>query len=94
MPKEMTKEAIAQYRQAIAKFVNDPEWYLIEDLIREKIEPLQYLASLDVKGSPEDIKAQVLANKLCYDKMTKWLVQMGVLKKPLVAPKAGDDPLR
>lgn len=67
--------------QVIARFVQDPEWYVLEDLIHEFIDPLKELSEIDDKASAEDVKAQVKSNKLVYNKLDSFLRKMGMFKK-------------
>ena len=68
-------------KQAIKKFVQDPEWYIIENEIHAFIDPLITLESIDDKQSAEDVKAQVKANKSVYNKLDSFLRRMGLFKK-------------
>jgi hypothetical protein len=43
------------------KFLSDPEWHLVGDVIQEALESVAFLP--EATTSPTDFKSQVLANK-------------------------------
>ena len=61
----------------LAKFYNDPDWVIVEDILKECYSSLKY--SPDESLAPADFKAQVLANKKLKDAVDKFLSQAQVL---------------
>lgn len=61
------------------KFLSDPEWHLVEDVIREALDNCEVVP--DSKTAPTDFKAQVLANIKIRKAMETFLVQASVIKQ-------------
>jgi hypothetical protein len=59
------------------KFLSDPEWHLVGDVIQEALESVAFLP--EATTSPTDFKSQVLANKRIKKAMETFLVQAQVL---------------
>jgi len=45
--------------KALQKFFNDPEWYLVEDMLSKNTESLKDVSTIDLSQSAETIKAIV-----------------------------------
>lgn len=43
----------------ILKFIQDPEWHLIEEMLSKNTEPLKDISNIDITQSAETIKAIV-----------------------------------
>jgi len=68
-----------------ARFYNDPEWYQVEELIKEFIEPLLDMTTVDTSQPAETVKAEIIGRKLAYDSLWKFIEQsklVGKGKKP------------
>lgn len=61
------------------KFLSDPEWHLVEDVIREAMESVAFKP--DSTTAPTDFKSQVLANQRIKKAMETFLVQASVIKQ-------------
>jgi len=61
------------------KFLADPEWNLVGEVIQEALESVAYLP--EATTSPTDFKAQVLANKRIKKAIETFLVQAQVLQQ-------------
>lgn len=61
------------------KFLNDPEWHLVEQCVREAFEEVAFLP--DSSTNPTDFKAQVLANVRIKKALESLLAQTGIVKK-------------
>lgn len=46
-------------QRALLKFFNDPEWYLVEDLLSKKAKDLDRVSTIDINLPAETIKAIV-----------------------------------
>jgi hypothetical protein len=67
--------------EKIKRFVQDPDWNIIENILWERIEPLRYIEDIDDKQTGTDIKAQVKANKKVFNALYGFLKEVGMLKK-------------
>ena len=65
----------------IKRFVQDPEWHIIEDLLIEKLARLRFIDDIDDKQTGTDIKAQVKANKKMFNFLDTFLRETGMLKR-------------
>jgi len=61
------------------KFLSDPEWHLVGDVIQEALESVAYQPTEDTE--PSDFKAQVLANKKIKKALETFLVQAQVISQ-------------
>jgi hypothetical protein len=61
------------------KFLSDPEWHLVEEVIREALDNVAVVP--DNKTAPTDFKAQVLAIIKMKKAMETFLVQASVIKQ-------------
>lgn len=61
------------------KFLSDPEWHLVGDVIQEAINAVKYEPSETTE--PADFKAQVLANAKIKKALEAFLVQAQVLQQ-------------
>lgn len=68
-----------------SRFFNDPEWHQVEELIKEFINPLLDMSTIDTTQSAETVKAEIIGRKLAYDCLWKFIEQsslVGKAKKP------------
>lgn len=64
-----------------ARFYQDPEWYQIEDLILEFINPLLDMNTIDTTQPAEHVKAEVIARGLAYDSLIKFVRGAGLVSE-------------
>lgn len=57
------------------RFYNDPEWYQIEELIMEFINPLLEMDTIDVSQPAEAVKAEVIGRRLAYKCLNDFIQQ-------------------
>lgn len=69
------------------RFFQDPQWYLVEDAIKEYVEPLRDLLTIDVSKDAEDVKAQVIGRITAYQNLDKFLQDSKIVHKPLTEIK-------
>lgn len=69
--------------EKIRGIVQHPDFSLIEDILREKVEKLMYIEDIDDKQSGTDIKAQIKSNKRTLKALNDFLSEMGLLKKTI-----------
>jgi uncharacterized pyridoxal phosphate-containing UPF0001 family protein len=65
----------------IKRFVQDPEWHIIEDILKEKLEKFKYIDEIDDKQTATEIKAQIKANKKAFNMLYTFLRETGMFKK-------------
>lgn len=68
------------------RFYSDPEWYQIEELIKEFIEPLLDMDTVDTTQPAETVKAEIIGRTLAYKTLNEFLHQtkiLGQAKKPV-----------
>lgn len=61
------------------KFLADPEWYLVEEVVREALDNVSIVP--DAKTAPTDFKAQVLAMIKMKKALEAFLVQASIIKQ-------------
>ena len=71
----------AERIEKIKSVVQNPDFILVEEVLREKIEKLLYIEDIDDKQTGTDIKAQIKANKRTVKELNNFLTEMGLLKK-------------
>ena len=65
-------------KQLLAKFYEDGDWNLVEEIILDGLKTVTY--EVDSSVAPTDFKAQTLANKRIRTAMENFLAQAKVLK--------------
>ena len=73
----MTTEDLTKLKD---KFFTDPDWRLMEELIREYIEPLSSSLNIDIKLSNDQIATEVRGRQLAYESLNSFLEQTQVLR--------------
>jgi hypothetical protein len=57
-----------------------PDWYQLEDLVRDFIEPLRDLSTIDKTQSAEHIKAEVIARDMAYEALEDFAIASGMIR--------------
>lgn len=65
------------------KFFTDPDWKMMEELLRSYIEPLVDWNTLDLKAPAEHLKAEVIGRMHAYNGLAKFLQDTKIINKPL-----------
>lgn len=81
----MTKETLIKLTN---KFFTDPDWHLVEEVIRSYIEPLKDITGIDVKETADNVKAQVAGRIIAYQQMERFLKEAGILKERINTNKS------
>jgi len=69
------------------KFVADPDWFLVEDILMSYIDPLKSVSSIDMKASNDQIASEVRGRQIAIEGLTKFLNEMKIVKaKPITNP--------
>lgn len=63
----------------IQKFVLDPDWILIEEMIHEYLSPLKEISSVDMKRTNDEIATDVKARQLVIEQLDKFLRDSRIL---------------
>lgn len=74
------------------RFYQDPEWYQVEDIIKEFIAPLIDMSTIDTSQPSENVKAEIIGRKLAYDKLSAFLNQAKIIGHS--KPKVENSPFR
>jgi len=71
------------YKDKLRKFFQDPDWPLVEDILMKFITPLKDTSTINQLLPADEYKAQCIANQQVYVNITKFLRDIGALKKTL-----------
>jgi hypothetical protein len=70
-----------------ARFYQDPEWYQVEDLILEFINPLLDMSTIDTTQPAEHVKAEIIGRRLSYDSLIKFVRGSGLVNEKKLIDK-------
>ncbi len=62
------------------RFRQDPEWYQVEEIIKEFIDPLINLLEVDTSMPAEDVKADVIGRVKAYEALQGFIRSRGLEK--------------
>ncbi len=62
------------------RFTEDPEWYQVEEVIEEFINPLLSILEIDIKAKAEDVKAEVIGKKKAYEALVGFVRSKGLVR--------------
>ena len=62
------------------RFLQDPDWYQVEELVLEFINPLLDLSTVDTTQPAEHVKAEILGRKMSYDALIGFTRSSGVIR--------------
>ena len=74
---------------SIAKFVTDPEWHLIEEMLLGYFNPLMTLDSINLNDDAATVKAEVKVRKEYREKVKLFLTDTGLIKTMASREKIG-----
>lgn len=74
------KLSVQQLSDLKQRFFSDPQWTLMETLIRDYIDPLTDMNSIDVTQPAEHVKAEIIGRRLAYDRLDKFLRDSQIVK--------------
>jgi len=77
-------------KEKLSKFVNDPDWHLIEEIFLGYIEPLRYIDDIDVSDNATGVKAEIRTRRKVYRQITSFLSEIGILKSQPQIKKKSD----
>lgn len=65
------------------RFLQDPQWYLVEQMILDFINPLLDITTVDITQSSEHVKAEILARKMSYDALINFTRSSGLTNEKI-----------
>lgn len=68
-------------KEVLKKFVEDPDWVMIEDLIQEYIAPLHLIDNIDTSQDSDAVRAEVIARKEASKRLEHFLTEMKLVKQ-------------
>jgi len=57
------------------RFFKDPEWYQVENLIKEYITPLLDMSTIDTSQPAEAVKAEIIGRRLAHKALNDFIEQ-------------------
>ena len=72
--------SIEDIQKLKGKFFTDPDWKLMEELIREYIDPLQSVLTIKQDMSNDEIATEVRGRQIAYESLNNFLEQSQVLR--------------
>lgn len=75
---EISKQDLQRIHE---KFVQDPDWKIVEALLNQFLEPLLDIRSIETKGKTSDeVFAELMGRKLTADALSNFLSEVRLLK--------------
>lgn len=74
----------AEKAKKLKKFVNDPDWAIVEELIKGYIQQWQSVLTVNPERSNDEIAADVRGRQIAMQSMTQFLNEIGVVKEQSV----------
>lgn len=62
------------------RFLDDPEWGQVEEVINEFIVPLLSIRDIDVSMPAEDVKAEVIGKLKAYEALEGFITSRGLVR--------------
>ncbi len=66
------------------RFINDPQWGLVEQEILDFITPLLDMTTIDTSLDGDTVRAEVIGRKLAYDSLIKFCRQSRLVSEKLL----------
>lgn len=67
------------------RFIDDPEWHLVEEIIKEFIDPLLSIQDIDITQSSEDVKAEIIGKRKAYEALEGFIKSKGLIRSSKLA---------
>lgn len=71
-----------------AKFFTDPDWAMMEELLRSYIDPLESVSNIDAKVSNDELATEVRGRQIAYKALNDFLEQSQVLRPRPITKQA------
>lgn len=62
------------------RFLQDPEWYQVEEVVNEFVTPLLSIRDIDISMPAEDVKAEVIGKLKAYEALEGFITSRGLSK--------------
>jgi hypothetical protein len=62
------------------RFFADPQWVLVEQMIQDYLDPLQFVDTIPDDLTNDQLAAEVRGRKLTIKQLNKFLVDSGIVK--------------
>lgn len=63
------------------KFFTDPDWAMMEELIRGYIDPLKSVGTIDPKLSNDQIATEVRGRQIAYEQLDRFLTDTKIITR-------------
>lgn len=70
------------------KFFTDPDWSMMEELIRSYTTPMESSLNIDTAKSNDEIATEVRGRQLAVQSLEDFLTQSGILKPRIISKPA------
>lgn len=67
------------------RFLDDPEWYQVEEVVNEFITPLLSIRDIDITVSSEDVKAEVIGRLKAFEALEGFITSRGLVRSSKLA---------
>ena len=67
------------------RFLEDSEWYQVEEVISEFITPLLSIQDVDITARAEDVKAEIIGKKKAYEALEGFITSRGLVRSSKLA---------
>lgn len=67
------------------RFLEDPEWYQVEEVISEFVTPLLNIQDIDITASAEDVKAEIIGKRKAYEALEGFIRSRGLVRSSKLA---------
>jgi len=62
------------------RFLTDPEWYQVEEVISEFVTPLLSIRDIDITARAEDVKAEVIGRLKAYEALEGFITSRSLTR--------------
>ena len=69
-----------QMNDVKTRFFADPQWVLVEQMIQDYLDPLQFVDTIPDDLTNDQLAAEVRGRKLTIKQLNKFLVDSGIVK--------------
>lgn len=67
------------------RFLEDPEWHAVEEVIAEFVTPLLSIRDIDITAKSEDVKAEVIGKLKAYQALEGFITSKGLVRSSKLA---------
>lgn len=63
------------------RFLQDPDWHQVEELVMEFLQPLLDLSTIDKTQPAEHVKAELIARAMSYEALIGFVRSSGIVRE-------------